>query len=148
MGALVGGLTLANVIGVPLGTAVGEALGWRGPFWILAGLAVAAIPVIARQVPTGGERAYLSVRAEIAALHQVRVWMVFLAFALFEGGMIAAYSYVSPLLSWEEPSSNGQKASSGRSIRSSVAASAIARSVASRGCTVAATKRAAAIFPS
>jgi len=51
MGVLVGGLTLANVIGVPLGTAAGEALGWRGPFWNLAGLAVAAVPVIARHVP-------------------------------------------------------------------------------------------------
>jgi predicted MFS family arabinose efflux permease len=98
MGVMVGGLTLANVIGVPLGTAFGEALGWRGPFWILAGLAVVAMPVIARQVPAGGERAHRSVRGEIATLRQVRVWVVFLATALFEAGMIAAYSYVSPLL--------------------------------------------------
>jgi predicted MFS family arabinose efflux permease len=98
MGVLVGGLTLGNVIGVPLGTAAGEALGWRGPFWILAGLAVAAMPMIARHVLADGERADLSVHAEIGALHQVRVWVVFLAFALFEGGVIAAYSYVAPLL--------------------------------------------------
>jgi len=98
MGVMVGGLTLANVIGVPLGTAFGEALGWRGPFWILAGLAVAAMPVIARRVPAGGERAHPSVRAEISTLRQVRVWVVLLAIALFEAGMIAAYSYVSPLL--------------------------------------------------
>ena len=51
MGVMVGGLTLANVIGVPLGTAFGEALGWRGPFWILAGLALVAMPVIGRRVP-------------------------------------------------------------------------------------------------
>ena len=98
MGVMVGGLTLANVIGVPLGTAFGEALGWRGPFWILAGLAVAAMPVIARQVPAGGGRAHLSVRAEIAVLRQVRVWVVVLATALFQAGMIASYTYVSPLL--------------------------------------------------
>ena len=98
MGVLVGGLTLANVIGVPLGTAFGEALGWRGPFWILAGLALVAMPVIARRVPAGGGRAGQSVRAEIGTLRQVRVWVVLLAIALFEAGMIAAYSYVSPLL--------------------------------------------------
>jgi DHA1 family inner membrane transport protein len=98
MGVMVGGLTLANVIGVPLGTAFGDALGWRGPFWILAGLALVAMPVIARRVPAGGERAGQSVRAEIAALRQVRLWVVLLAIALFEAGMIAAYSYVSPLL--------------------------------------------------
>jgi len=97
MGVMIGGLTLANVIGVPLGTAFGEALGWRGPFWILAGLAVVALPVTARQVPADGERGQLSVRAEIAALRQVRVWVVFLATALFQAGLIALYSYVSPL---------------------------------------------------
>jgi MFS transporter, DHA1 family, inner membrane transport protein len=98
MGVLLGGLTLSNVIGVPLGAAAGEALGWRGPFWILAGLAVMAMPVIARRVPTGGERARLSVRAEFTALRQVRVWVVYLATALFQAGLIASYSYVSPLL--------------------------------------------------
>ena len=86
MGVMVGGLTLANVIGVPLGTAFGEALGWRGPFWILAGLAVVAMPVIARQVPDGGERSQPSMRTEAAALRQLRVWVVFLATALFEAG--------------------------------------------------------------
>lgn len=98
MGVMVGGLTLANVIGVPLGTAAGEALGWRGPFWILTGLAVVAMPVIARQVRPGSERGDLSVRAEFAEMRQVRVWVLYLATALFEAGMIAAYSYVSPLL--------------------------------------------------
>jgi predicted MFS family arabinose efflux permease len=98
MGVMVGGLTLANVIGVPLGTAVGEGLGWRGPFWILAALAVVAMPVIARQVRPGGDRGHLSVRTEFAELRQARVWVVYLTIALFEGGMIAAYSYVSPLL--------------------------------------------------
>ncbi|MGH3158614.1 MAG: MFS transporter, partial [Streptosporangiaceae bacterium] len=72
MGVMVGGLTLANVIGVPLGTAVGEALGWRGPFWILAGLAVVAMPLIVRQVPAGGQRARLSVRDELAELARPR----------------------------------------------------------------------------
>jgi predicted MFS family arabinose efflux permease len=98
MGVMVGGLTLANVIGVPLGTAAGEGLGWRGPFWILAGLAVVAMPLIARQVRPGSEQGQLSVRAEFAALRQVRIWVVFLATALFEAALFGAYSYVSPLL--------------------------------------------------
>jgi predicted MFS family arabinose efflux permease len=58
-GEMVGGLTLANVVGVPLGTAFGEALGGRGPFWILAGLAVAAMPcprAAACAVPAGTVR--------------------------------------------------------------------------------------------
>jgi len=98
MGVLVGGLTLANVIGVPLGTAAGEGLGWRSPFWILAGLAVVAMPLIARQVRPGSQQGQPSVRAEIAELRQARVWVVFLATALFEAALFGAYSYVAPLL--------------------------------------------------
>jgi DHA1 family inner membrane transport protein len=98
MGAMVGGLTLANVIGVPLGTFIGDGLGWRGPFWILAGLAVVAMPLIARRVRPADEQGGLSVRAELAEMRQGRVWVVYLATALFEAALFGAYSYVSPLL--------------------------------------------------
>ena len=98
MGVMVGGLTLANVIGVPLGTAAGQGLGWRGPFWILAGLAVVVMPVIARQVRPGSQQGQQSVRAGLAELRQVRVWVVYLATALFEAALFGAYSYVAPLL--------------------------------------------------
>jgi predicted MFS family arabinose efflux permease len=98
MGAMVGGLTLANVIGVPLGTFVGDGLGWRGPFWILAGLAVAAMPLIARRVRPAGEQGGLSIGTELAEMRQGRVWVVFLATALFEAALFGSYSYVAPLL--------------------------------------------------
>jgi DHA1 family inner membrane transport protein len=98
MGVMIGGLTLANVIGVPLGTAAGQALGWRGPFWVLSGLAVAAMPLISRHVSSGGERSDLSVRTEIGALRNYRLLVVLLAAALSQAGLIACFSYVSPLL--------------------------------------------------
>ena len=97
-GAMLGGLTLANVIGVPLGTLVGEGLGRRGPFWNLAGPAVVAMPLIARQVRPGSEQRRQSVRAEFAEIRQARVWVVFLGSALFEAAPFGAYSFVSPLL--------------------------------------------------
>jgi DHA1 family inner membrane transport protein len=37
------GLTLANVLGVPLGTALGQSMGWRFPFWVVAGVGVVAL---------------------------------------------------------------------------------------------------------
>lgn len=40
---------LANVVGVPLGAFAGQLMGWRGPFWALAALAVAAMAPIARR---------------------------------------------------------------------------------------------------
>jgi MFS transporter, DHA1 family, inner membrane transport protein len=51
LAVVMGGLTLANVIGVPAGAAVGHLVGWRGPFWALAVLAAAGAVAISRLVP-------------------------------------------------------------------------------------------------
>ncbi|MFE1841593.1 MFS transporter [Streptomyces sviceus] len=98
MGVMVGGITLANIVGVPLGTAAGQLGGWQAPFWTLAALAVAAAAVVARQVPADSTRADSSLRAEAAALGHPRLWLVYLAIALIQAGIMAAYSYVAPLL--------------------------------------------------
>lgn len=98
MGVMVGGLTLANVTGVPLGAAAGQAFGWQGPFWMLAILALVAALVM--RVWIHGERTHpaTSLRAELAAFRQVHVWLVYTATALLQGGILAAYSYISPLV--------------------------------------------------
>ncbi|GGS65298.1 MFS transporter [Streptomyces violaceus] len=98
MGVMVGGITLANIVGVPLGTAAGQLGGWQAPFWMLAALAVAAAAVVARQLPADTTRADTSLRAEAAALKHPRLWLVYLAIALIQAGIMAAYSYVAPLL--------------------------------------------------
>ncbi|MFF7649929.1 MFS transporter [Streptomyces sp. NPDC007983] len=51
LGVVGAGAMLANVVGVPLGAFAGQLMGWRGPFWALAALAVAAMALIARHVP-------------------------------------------------------------------------------------------------
>ena len=98
MGVMVGGITLANIVGVPLGTATGQLSGWQAPFWMLAVLAVAAAVVVARQLPADTTRADTSLRAEAAALRHPRLWLVYLAIALVQAGIMASYSYVAPLL--------------------------------------------------
>nr|WP_275414134.1 MFS transporter [Microbispora siamensis] len=54
LGLVSAGGMLANVVGVPLGAFAGQLVGWRGPFWALAILAVAAAALIARTVPHDG----------------------------------------------------------------------------------------------
>ncbi|MFH9085604.1 MFS transporter [Streptomyces sp. NPDC017673] len=98
MGVMVGGTTLANIVGVPLGTAAGQLTGWQAPFWMLAALAVIAAAVIARRIPADTTRADTSLRAEATALRHPRLWLVYLAIALIQAGIMAAYSYVVPLL--------------------------------------------------
>ncbi|MFE4481397.1 MULTISPECIES: MFS transporter [Streptomycetaceae] len=98
VGAMMGGLTLANVVGVPLGSVVGQATGWRGPFWALAVLAALAASTVGRLVPDTGHRAEVSARAEVRALRQGRLWLALAAAVLIMGGVLATYTYITPLL--------------------------------------------------
>ncbi|MFI0226781.1 MFS transporter [Streptomyces lydicus] len=99
LGLVGAGGMLANVLGVPLGAFAGHLMGWRGPFWALAVLAVAAIGLIGRTVPHDGpEHQAVSIRSELAALRSGRLWLALAACATTTGGVLAAYSYLSPLL--------------------------------------------------
>ncbi|MEU0192289.1 MFS transporter [Streptomyces afghaniensis] len=98
LGLLLGGMTVANVAGVPLGAWLGQVSDWRAPFWVLAALSAGAALVIGRFIPDEEQREVRSVRAEFAALRQARVWLALSAIALLLGGVLAAYTYISPLL--------------------------------------------------
>ena len=99
LGIVLGGGMLANVVGVPLGAFAGQAIGWRGPFWALAVLALIAVPAIVKQVPVDPSNAPVpSVKAEIAGLRDMRIWLVLGGAAVVCGSSLAAYSFISPLL--------------------------------------------------
>ncbi|MGW8670978.1 MFS transporter [Streptomyces niveus] len=98
VGVMMGGLTLANVIGVPIGSFVGHYTGWRGPFWALAVLAALAAAFVGRCIPRTEQRAEVSVRAEVRALGQGRLWLALGAAVLIMGGVLATYTYITPLL--------------------------------------------------
>ncbi|WP_159705203.1 MFS transporter [Arthrobacter sp. 18067] len=99
LGVVLGGGMLANVVGVPLGAFAGQVIGWRGPFWVLAALAlVGAVPVyrLVAADPVSGPTP--SVRAELASMRDSRVWLVLAGCAIVCGSSLAAYTFISPLL--------------------------------------------------
>ncbi|MFF1460415.1 MFS transporter [Streptomyces sp. NPDC058330] len=99
MGLVGAGAMLANVIGVPIGAFAGQLMGWRGPFWALAVLALAAVALIARTVAHDGpDQQTVSIRSELTSLRSGRLWLALAACATTTGGVLAAYSYISPLL--------------------------------------------------
>jgi DHA1 family inner membrane transport protein len=99
LGLVGAGGMLANVVGVPLGAFAGQLSGWRGPFWALAVLALAAVPLIARHVPREVEdQQTVPLRSELGAMRSGRLWLVLAACATTTGGVLSAYSYISPLL--------------------------------------------------
>lgn len=95
------GLSVANVIGVPVATWMGQHAGWRSAFWAVAGLAVLTAVLIAAFVPrTKGDRR-ASGRRELAAFASAQVWLTLVAGAIGFGGMFAVLSYISPIVTDE-----------------------------------------------
>ena len=105
LASLVGGLTVANLVGVPLGTWVGTQFGWRATFWSVAIVTALAAVLIAVTIRTSTEERSEStlhlptlLRAEVAAFKGPRIWLALGTTALFQASVFAAFSYFSPLL--------------------------------------------------
>nr|BFE90805.1 hypothetical protein GCM10020185_13410 [Pseudomonas brassicacearum subsp. brassicacearum] len=62
------GLTLANVLGVPLGTALGQEAGWRSTFWAVTVIGVIALIGLIRFLPAKRDEETLDMRSELVAL--------------------------------------------------------------------------------
>lgn len=95
-----GGLSLAVVAGVPLGTFASLFTGWRGPFWTLAVLSLIIAVAVLRMAPANlGERSVrVSMREEVSALRPWRLWVVLAVTVLAQAGFLGMYSFISPLL--------------------------------------------------
>ncbi|MHA6750815.1 MFS transporter [Dermacoccus nishinomiyaensis] len=96
---LFAGLTIANVLGVPLGAFVGQQFGWRAVFWIISTLGLIALAGLILLVPrTEPERNQLPLGQQFRALARPQVLASLLATALVFGGMFGVFTYIEPLL--------------------------------------------------
>ncbi|MFF9024771.1 MFS transporter [Streptomyces eurythermus] len=92
------GLTVANIVGVPGGTYIGQAAGWRVTFALVAALGVIGLLGVAKLVPETGRPESVSVRGEFAAFRNVQVWLAMAMTVLGYGGVFAAITYISPMM--------------------------------------------------
>ncbi|GGX12090.1 MFS transporter [Streptomyces malachitofuscus] len=92
------GLTVANVVGVPLGTLVGQSIGWRVTFAVVAVLGVAGLAGIARLVPDMPKPQGVRLRHELAALKNAQVLLAMAMTVLGFGGVFAAITYIAPMM--------------------------------------------------
>ncbi|GAA4910741.1 MFS transporter [Streptomyces coeruleoprunus] len=92
------GLTVANVVGVPLGTFVGQAAGWRTTFVIVAVLGVLGLLGVARLVPEQPKPEGVRLRHELAAFRNVQVLLAMAMTVLGFGGVFAAITYITPMM--------------------------------------------------
>ncbi|RXR08778.1 MFS transporter [Pseudoxanthomonas composti] len=96
--AMFAGLTLAMVIGVPLGSLVGNALGWRLPFFAVAALAALAWLATAQWVPTLPTPAAGPAGAQLASLTRVPILAMMSITVLGFGASFAAFTFIMPIL--------------------------------------------------
>jgi DHA1 family inner membrane transport protein len=91
------GLTIANVLGVPLGTLLGQHFGWRSTFWAITGVGIVALLGIAALVPAqhGASRPRTGLREEFAAFCNAQVWLSLAVTVLGFGGMFGAFTYIA-----------------------------------------------------
>ncbi|RKT06058.1 DHA1 family chloramphenicol resistance protein-like MFS transporter [Streptomyces sp. 3211.6] len=99
MSVMIGGLSIANVLGVPAGAFLGEQLGWRSAFWSVgaaSAIALAGILALIPKIPLPAERPRL--RRELSIYADRQVWLAVAVTALAAGGVFCAFSYLSPVL--------------------------------------------------
>ncbi|MHA7220171.1 MFS transporter [Arthrobacter sp. MDT1-48-3] len=92
------GLSIANVVGVPFATWLGQQAGWRSMFLLVGLIGVATLALIRAFVPMVPVRAGASIRAELGALRRPQLWMTLLIGIVGFGGFFAVYSYISPIM--------------------------------------------------
>lgn len=91
------GIPVANLAGVPLATALGQAFGWRAAFWMVAGIAALTLVMLRAMVPYSGPTDQ-SIRSELGALLRPQLWLAMAIGAIGFGGQFSMFSYIKPLL--------------------------------------------------
>ncbi|WP_328330314.1 MFS transporter [Kribbella sp. NBC_00382] len=92
------GLTVANVFGVPGGTALGQAFGWRSTFWAVTVLGVIGLLGIVFLVPRQGVSEGPGLRSELAVFRNLQVWLALAMTALGFAGVFASFTYIAPMM--------------------------------------------------
>ncbi|BBD97877.1 MFS transporter [Sphingobium amiense] len=95
MAKVMSGLTVATVIGVPAANWMGQALGWRSGFFVVAALAMATVTLVAIYAPRDAGDPKASPMRELSALGKSQVWLTLLTGAIGFGGLFAVYTYVA-----------------------------------------------------
>lgn len=91
------GLTLANVLGVPAGTALGQAYGWRAAFWAIVPigfLAAAAVFVLVPSQPSSSSK----LLHEFRVLRKPQVLLVLAMSILTSASLFCVFTYIAPML--------------------------------------------------
>jgi DHA1 family inner membrane transport protein len=95
---MITGLTVANIVGVPVTTRLGQAYGWQWPYAAVGVLALLTVLAVWRWVPFCPPDGGVSMASEFSALKRPQVWLALGIGTVGFGGMFATFSYISPTM--------------------------------------------------
>lgn len=95
---MVTGMTIANLVGVPLGSFLAWSLSWRATFAVVACAALLLILALRLWMPHVPVLPNKGFRAQFRFLGHLTPWLVLGAIGLGNGGFFACYSYVNPIM--------------------------------------------------
>jgi DHA1 family inner membrane transport protein len=97
---ILAGLTVSGIVGVPIGTAIGNAFGWRATFWAMFFLGIVAAVAMALLLPrgTGASAAPAGFRKEVRVLGRQQAWTCLIIMLMLMLCQFVPYTYIAPLL--------------------------------------------------
>lgn len=93
------GATVATILGVPLGTAMGQHFGWQSAFWMVAAMGLVAVGALIAWLPAGIPAHPAEFRREIASMGSLQIALALLVSGFTWAGFIAVFTFISPILS-------------------------------------------------
>ncbi|MFI9510861.1 Cmx/CmrA family chloramphenicol efflux MFS transporter [Nocardia sp. NPDC052566] len=98
MSIVAGGLTIANIVGLPAGTVIGQHFGWRAAFWAVAALSALTMAGVAAKIPGGRPTEVPDLRRELRTMANPRLWLSYSTTALSTGAQLVIFAYLGTLL--------------------------------------------------
>ncbi|WP_329125479.1 Cmx/CmrA family chloramphenicol efflux MFS transporter [Streptomyces sp. NBC_01353] len=99
MAVMIGGLSIANVLGVPAGAFLGEHLGWRSAFWAVGVASAIALVGVATRIPhIPLPETKPRLKRELVIYRDRQVLLSIVITALAAGGVFCAFSYLAPVI--------------------------------------------------
>ena len=97
---ILAGLTVSGIVGVPVGTAIGNVWGWRATFWAMFVLGIVAILAMAALLPrgTGAGVVPAGLKNEVRVLGRQQVWTCLIVMQMLMLCQFVPYTYIAPLL--------------------------------------------------
>ena len=97
---ILAGLTVSGIVGVPVGTAIGNVFGWRATFWAMCILGVVAVAAMAALLPknTGSSAVPAGFGSEVRVLGRQQVWTCLIVMLMLMLCQFVPYTYIAPLL--------------------------------------------------